>query len=296
MAEKLELIVDAKAELGEGPCWDFNRHILYWVDINRHLVHIYDPKTSVDRTIDLGQEVGCVVPRKAGGLLCGLKNGIGSLDTESGDCRILLDPESHLPGNRFNDGKCDPVGRFWAGTMTPRVGKEKRNPQGSLYCLYPNLTIHTMVSGVTISNGLAWSPDRRLMYYIDTGLPVVCAFDYNEETADITNRRTVIEIDSSTGNPDGMTIDEEGMLWVAHFGGGRVTRWDPKVGRLIQTIEVPAPRVTSCAFGGYNLDELFITTARSGMTDDELKSFPEAGGLFQINPGVRGTPTVEFNG
>jgi sugar lactone lactonase YvrE len=293
---KISLVVDAKAELGEGPCWDIHRQMLYWVDIIKHLVHIYDPKTSVDRTIDVGQEVGCVAPRRAGGLLCGFRNGIGILDTESAEYRILLDPENHLPGNRFNDGKCDPAGRFWAGTMAPRVGDAKRKAAGSLYCLFPNMTIRTMVSGVITSNGLAWSPDSNQMYYIDTGLPVVSAFDFDRETGDISNRRTVIEIDPSTGKPDGMTIDEEGMLWVAHFGGGRVTRWDPNEGRLLKTIEVPAPRVTSCAFGGYHLDTLFITTARSGMTEDELKTYPKAGGLFRLNPGVRGTPTAEFNG
>ncbi len=296
MAEKIKIVISAKAELGEGPSWDTRQHLLYWVDINRHLVHIYDPKTSVDRTIDVGQEVGCVVPKKAGGLLCGLKNGIGTLDLESDECRILVDPEIHLPGNRFNDGKCDPAGRFWAGTMAPKVGAVKENRAGSLYCLFPDMTIRTMISDVTTSNGLAWSPDNRIMYYIDTGLPVVSAFDFDIESGDIANRRTVIDIDPSTGKPDGMTIDEEGMLWVAHFGGGRVTRWDPKDGRLLQTVEVPAPRVTSCAFGGHHLDELYITTARSGMPEDELKSHPKSGGLFKIKPGVRGRPEPEFNG
>jgi sugar lactone lactonase YvrE len=296
MAEKLTLVTNAKAQLGEGPLWDSRRHVLYWVDIDKHLVHIFDTNTGIDRTIDVGQEIGCVAPRKTAGLICGLKNGIGTLDIESETCRILVNPEIHLTDNRFNDGKCDPAGRFWAGTMGPKIGAQRKKGAGSLYCFYPDMTIRTMVSGVTTSNGLAWSPDNTVMYYIDTGIPTVSAFDYDIESGDITNRRKVIDIDPSTGKPDGMTVDEEGMLWVAHFGGGRVTRWDPKNSRLLQTVEVPAPRVTSCAFGGLHLDELYITTARSGMDQNELKSNPQSGGLFKVKPGVRGRPEPVFNG
>jgi sugar lactone lactonase YvrE len=158
------------------------------------------------------------------------------------------------------------------------------------------MTIRTMVSGVTVSNGLAWSSDEKTMYYNDTTTLQVSAFDYEKETGEISGRRTVIEIDPSTGKPDGMTIDEEDMLWIAHFGGGRITRWDPTKGTLLTTIEVPAPHTTSCAFGGPQLDELYITTGRTGLDADALKAYPKSGGLFRAVPGVKGRPEPPFAG
>jgi len=293
---KVETVGDFRAKLGEGPIWDDRRHVLYWVDIPNHLVHIYDPTTGVDRKISVGQDVGCVAPRIAGGLIMGLRNGIGLLDIESETCTILVDPEKHLPDNRFNDGKCDPAGRFWAGTLGPKRDGVRVERAGSLYCLYPDMTIRTMLPGVTTSNGLAWSSDGKTMYYIDTGNPSVFAFDYEVETGDIDGRRQIIQIDPSTGKPDGMTIDAEDMLWVAHHDGGRITRWDPGSGKLLLTLEVPAPKVTSCAFGGLHLDELYITSGTLGMNGDELKKFPHSGALFRCRPGVHGRPEPAFAG
>ena len=296
MPENVKLVCDSKSLLGESPIWDHRRHILYWVDIDRHYIHIYDPTTGVDKKIDVAQEVGCVAPRKAGGLIAGLRGGFAFIDIESATCRLLINPESHLPENRFNDGKCDPAGRFWAGTMCRQENLSSPQKAGSLYCLYPDLTIRTLIAGITTSNGLAWSLDSKKLYHIDTPTRAVYSYDFDVETADISGGKKSISIPVKMGYPNGMTVDEEGMLWIALWGGGCVARWDPKDGRLIQTVKVPALNVTSCAFGGLHLDELYITTARKNTEGDELKAFPKAGGLFSLKTNVRGRPGQVFSG
>ena len=298
MAENLDLVLSAKSEIGEGPVWDFRRHALYWVDIPKYLVHIYDPATGVDRTINVGQEVGCVCPRRAGGLILGMKGGFATLDIESETCRLLFNPENRLPHNRFNDGKCDPMGRFWAGTISTRKNSkgQREKGAGSLYCLYPDMTVRTMATGLTTSNGMAWSPDAKTLYFIDSSDSTVYAFDYDVETGDITNRKALITIPATEGKPDGMTIDEEGMLWIAHWGGGKITRWEPAGARLVKSFKLPVPQVSSCAFGGLHLDELYITSARIGLTEEELKSSPHSGALFRVKPGVKGRPEPVFAG
>ncbi|MCX7804455.1 MAG: SMP-30/gluconolactonase/LRE family protein, partial [Planctomycetota bacterium] len=221
------------------------------------------------------------------------KRGFAVLDLDSGRMEMFAVPDGHPPENRFNDGKCDPAGRFWAGTMAmtgPREGK------GSLFCLFPDRSVKRMLDGVTTSNGIAWSLDRKTMYYIDTPTLTVWAFDYDERTAAISNRRPVASAPKEMGYPDGMTIDAEGMLWVAYWQGAKVARWDPKSGRLLQTIKVPADLTTSCAFGGPGMDVLYITTARTGLKPETLASQPHAGGIFAVRPGVAGIEAFEFAG
>jgi sugar lactone lactonase YvrE len=292
MSKSAELVLDAKAVLGEGAIWDAGCGVLYWVDIMGCSVHVYDPSTGQDRAIDVGQYVGTVVPRQSGGLMLGLHHGFASLDLETGQVEIVADPEQHLSGNRFNDGKCDPAGRFWAGTLalegTPEVA--------SLYRLDADLSVHKMLGEVSCSNGLVWTLDNQTMYYIDTLLRRVDAFDYDLNTGDISGRRTAFEVPSEMGFPDGSTLDSEGMLWVALWQGGGVSRWNPATGELLQVIKVPAPNVTSCAFGGPNLDRLYITTARIGMDKEALGKHPLAGGLFQVDAGVTGMPAFGFAG
>jgi sugar lactone lactonase YvrE len=292
MSQSAELVLDAKATLGEGAIWGADRRVLYWVDIIGCTVHIYDPASEEDRAIDVGQYVGTVVPRRAGGLMLALHHGFASLDLASEQVEIVADPEAHLPGNRFNDGKCDPAGRFWAGTLalegTPEVA--------SLYRLDVDLNVHKMLGEVSCSNGIVWTQDNQTMYYIDTFLQRVDAFDYDLGTGAISGRRTAFEVPSEMGYPDGSTLDGEGMLWVALWQGAAVSRWNPATGELLQVVDVPAPNVTSCAFGGPNLDRLYITTARNGMGEDALKQYPLAGGLFCADVGVTGLPAVEFAG
>lgn len=288
-----ELALDARALLGEGPIWAARRGVLYWVDIAGCAVHIFDPATGHDRALDIGQPVGTIVPRRSGGALVALRDGFAALDLETGALTMIADPEADQPLNRFNDGKCDPAGRFWAGTMRQA---EDRAGKGSLYRLDPDLSVHRMWSNVTVSNGIAWSLDARTMYYIDTPTKTVVAFEYHVETGAIADPRPVISTPDGPGFPDGMTIDAEGMLWVAYWDGWRVVRWDPATGQALATIELPVARVTAPWFGGPNLDELYITSARTGLSDEALAQQPHAGSLFVARPGVHGLPAFEFAG
>jgi len=292
MSQSAELVLDVKAALGEGAIWDAELQVLYWVDILNNQVHVYDPVTDRDRVIDVGQYVGTIVPRRSGGVMLALHHGFASLDLETEQVEIVADPEHHMPGNRFNDGKCDPAGRFWAGTLaldgTPDVA--------SLYRLDVDLSVHKVLDRVTCSNGIVWTLDSKTMYYIDTNLRRVDAFDYNHETGAVSRRRTAFEVPPEMGYPDGSTLDSEGMLWVALWQGGAVSRWDPASGELLQIVEVPAPNVTSCAFSGPNLDRLYITTARNGLSEELLAEHPLAGGLFIAEVGATGLPAFGFAG
>lgn len=283
------LLFDAKATLGEGAVWDSRHQRLLWVDILGKSLHVFDPATGTDRVIDVGQFIGTVVPRRAGGVMVAVYDGFAALDLDTDTLEFIADPEADSPDTRFNDGKCDPAGRFWAGTMSLKGVAEA----GSLYVLDADRSVRRMVTGVTTSNGIVWSHDARTMYYIDTRLQRVDAFDYDLATGNIGNRRTAFHVPVEDGRPDGMTIDAEGNLWVAHWEGWRVTRWNPLTGKLLQTIHVPVARVTSCAFGGRDLDTLFITTAQPAEPDPAQ---PHAGGLFVARPGIRGVPAFEYAG
>ncbi|SFD03326.1 Sugar lactone lactonase YvrE [Bacillus sp. 491mf] len=286
MLGELELVIDAKATLGEGPCWDSQKQLLYWVDILEKKVHIYNPITNECKAIYLGQMVGAVVPSESGEMILALENGFHFLNTDTEQLRAVCDPESHLPENRFNDGKCDPAGRFWAGT-TDAVGIDGK---GALYCLDTDLIVTKKIEHVSTSNGLAWSPDYKYMYFIDTPTRKVVRFDYDICTGNIENPKDVVVIKKEEGLPDGMTIDEEGMLWIAHWGGSKITRWNPMNGEQLLSIPIPALYVTSCTFGGRDLNELYITTAKMHTTD------ASAGGVFRIKTNVRGGPTYRFSG
>lgn len=296
MKEDLELVVDSKSVLGEGPCWDGAKHLLYWVDGLGKKVHIYNPAENTNRTIEVGQAVGCIVLRESGGAVVAMENGLYSLDLATEELAPLVDPESDVPNNRFNDGKCDSAGRLWTGTLSRDFdeGKSDSPPAGTLYCIDRDLSVRAMFGKVSISNGLGWSPDNTTMYYIDSPTREVAAFDFEPESGAITNRRVVVEIPEDGGIPDGMAVDEEGMIWVAQWGGSQVARWDPDTGRLLQRIPVPVVNVTCCAFGGPDLDELYITT--SSIHGEDLAEQPHAGGLFRTRPGVRGMRAFTFAG
>lgn len=250
-------------------------------------MHIYDPSTCTDRTIDVGEHIGAVVPYLKNKVIVALISGLYCLDIETGAKVLIHDPEEGRLGNRFNDGKCDPAGRFLAGTMS----LNDEHAQGALYSLSTKGHVSLLVDKASISNGLAWSADHRMMYYIDTPTLEVVSFDYDVAQGTIRNKQLVARLDESEGYPDGMTIDAEGMLWIARWGGKRVSRIHPAHGEVIAEVSLPVNCVTSCAFGGEHLDELYITTAQ----DDDSSDQPLAGGLFMVKTGVKGTPTSYFN-
>lgn len=285
MRQEPECLLHRAALLGEGPFWDAARNRLLWVDITGKALHLYDPEKHEDTVHSFGQFVGAAVPSEDGSLLLALQDGFYRYDEHDRSLARIAAPEKHLPDNRMNDGKCDPAGRFWAGTMS-MTGKPEA---GSLYCLHSDFTLTREVSNVSISNGLGWSPDGKTMYHIDTIAGQVYAFDYELATGRIDGRRTLLEIAREDGLPDGMTVDEEGALWIAHWGGGKVSRYDPTSRQLLEEIKVPARLVTSCAFGGPELDELYITTARDEEADD-----CHGGSLFRVKLNVRGLPSASF--
>lgn len=288
--DTVQCVVDAKAALGEGPCWDRGGKVLYWIDIIGQNVHMYDSERGSDRIVPVGKYVGCVALASSGGLIIAADRAFYKLDPATGRIELVTELPNEPQGNRCNDGKCDPAGRFWAGTM-PMKGSE---PSGSLYRLDADCQAKRMLESVRCSNGIAWSPDGTAMYYIDSPTKQVVAFDYEVSTGDISNRRVVVTIPEGEGVPDGMTIDREGKLWVAQWGGWKVSRWDPRDGSLLDTIPVPAEQVTSCAFGGERLDELYITTAREGLDESALDRQPLAGGLFRVKTKARGMESYTF--
>jgi sugar lactone lactonase YvrE len=286
---KPELLVDAKNTLGEGPAWDAKTDTLYWVDILEKRLHSYDGKGYV---IPLNDYVGCVAPCKDGKLILTLRFGFWALDLAAAKLTEIAVPREEPSTNRFNDGKCDPVGRLLAGTMD----MAEREANGSLYSLTPDGQVTKLLGGTRISNGLAWSPDYKAFYYIDTPTREVKAFDYDLQTGQISNMRVAFYVPEELGWPDGMTSDTEGNLWIAMWGGAQVTCWDPNQAKLLEQVKVPAQNVTSCVFGGKDMTELYITSARKDMDEGDLLHFPKSGGLFKLQTNVRGMPTFEFGG
>ena len=286
-----ELALDAKVFLGEGPLWDAEQHKLWWINIFEGELFCFDPGSGDNQRYEMGQQIGTVVQQKSGGLAVALENGFYSFDPQTAKLTPIADPESDKPGNRFNDGKCDPAGRFWAGTME----KAEDQATGALYCLSGTGDCSRKQTGIFISNGITWTRDRQTMYYIDSPTRKVDAFDFDVASGDLANRRTVIEIPEGLGYPDGMAIDCNDHLWVAMWGGWCVAKFDPQSGELLEKIDLPVANVTACAFAGDNLDELYITTARKGNTEEELEKQPHAGSLFHARVDVQGTTFAKFD-
>ncbi|MDP9286377.1 MAG: SMP-30/gluconolactonase/LRE family protein [Actinomycetota bacterium] len=282
-----ELVVDARAELGEGPLWDARTGELLWVDIMCGVVHRFDPASGADRPFETGQSVGAVAPRAAGGYVLAVRDGFALAD-DGGTVGLLAEVEADRPETRMNDGACDSRGRFWAGTMH----LDCTTCAGSLYRLDPGGVVTAMLTDVTISNGIGWSLDDRVMYFVDTVTAGIDAFDFDSETGAIEGRRRLATVEEGAGTPDGLVVDADGCLWVALWDGWAVRRYAPD-GTHLGTVDVPAARVTKPAFGGEALADLYITTAAADGPDPEQ---PHAGGIYRTRPGVSGRPTNAFAG
>ena len=286
-----ECVWDAKAELGEGPLWSVKEQALYWVDILNRRLHRYSPWQG-QRSWQFDQEISAVAEReKADGLVVTLRHGFAFFNPATERLTPLVEPEAHLPGNRFNDGKCDRHGRFWAGTVEFGCQLEA----GSLYRLSPDLSCAKMDSGYVVTNGPAWSADYTTMYHNDSARGWVYAFDFDAESGNLSNRRLFLQFSQEEGSPDGMATDAEGGLWIAHWGASRLTRHDAD-GTVLKTIELPCSQITSCAFGGPNFTTLYITSARVGLSAQQLEREPLAGGLFAVDSDVAGLPANLFHG
>jgi xylono-1,5-lactonase len=286
-----ECIWDAHALLGEGPLWSEKDQALYWVDILGHKLHRYSSHAG-QRTWDFDQEISAIAERTAApGLVITQRHGFAFFDPATGGVQQAVQVEPELPGNRFNDGKVDRLGRFWAGTMDFAC----KQPTGSLYRLMPDLQVKKMDTGYPVTNGPAWSADYRTMYHNDSVNGRVFAFDFDLDTGEVSNKRLFMQFDKAEGSPDGMTTDAEGGLWIAHWGASKLTRHDPH-GKVTHTVTLPCSQITSCTFGGPHYRTLFITSAADGLSPAELHNEPLAGGLFAIDLDIGGVPANQFKG
>jgi sugar lactone lactonase YvrE len=292
MKLQAEVLIDSQSPLGEGAFWDADKKLLYWVDIHNGFLHVTDPQLQVDNIHEFGESVGTVVSCEKGGLLVALKKTVAHFEPVSGTLTRKVEVEEDVPQNRFNDGKCDPAGRFWVGTLC-----SSENPsQAALYRVDPDFTVHKMLSGVTISNGIVWNRAGTKMYYIDTMTRRVDVFDFDLGSGGISNRACCIEVPETMGMPDGMCIDREDCLWVALWGGWGVACWDPQSGELVEQVGLPAQYVTSCCFGGEDKQQLFITTARNPLSRQEMEKQEHAGSLFRVQTDTVGAAPFAFSG
>ncbi len=289
----VKCVWEIPAILGEGPLWVARENAVYWVDVVGRKVHRLSLADGTRKTWSFDTEVTSLAERKQGGFVGTTRHGLAFFDFTSDEVkpRIIASFETNIPGNRFNDGKADVHGRFWTGTVDEA---NWRDETGSLYRMDGDLSIKKIEAGYICSNGPAFSVDNKTFYHTETMKGTVYAYDFNSEGG-ISNKRPFVRLQDGEGGPDGMTVDREDCLWVCHFGGARITRFSPK-GELLQTVPIPVPNVTSCTFAGPELDTLYITTARYGLRDEDVKKFPLAGSLFSFKPGVKGLPTPLFAG
>jgi sugar lactone lactonase YvrE len=281
--------------LSEGPRWHDDKDELFWVDILGSQLHRANVGghglLEVVATIELDRHIGAAAPVAGGGYVVAAGTGFLLIDS-AGTVRELAQPEAGRTDVRMNDGACDPHGRFWAGTMAYDESPEA----GTLYRLELDGTCTTVLRGLTISNGIGWSPDGTTMYLADSGTGQLDAFDFDPSSGDLGRRRTIVRVDEPGVAPDGLTVDDEGGIWVALWGGGAVRRYDAD-GSLLASVPLPVDRPTSCAFGGPDLTTLFVTTARHGLDEEALARQPHAGRVFRIDDlGVRGLPCSSYRG
>ncbi|MGH3734314.1 MAG: SMP-30/gluconolactonase/LRE family protein [Micromonosporaceae bacterium] len=280
---KPDVVVDAHAELGEGPTWDDRAGVLYWVDVLGRAVHVHDPAGEPDRAIDIGTHVSAIGLCRDDGLLLAVADGFRIMDPATGERGELTAVTHPGPQARFNDAACDPAGRFWAGTMA----YDNTPGAGILYRLDPDGTVTPVLTGITVSNGLAFTPDGGTLYYIDTPTRRIDVFDVVD--GELKDRRTLVEVAEGEGFPDGMAMDAEGCLWVAMWDGAAVRRYTPS-GELLTSIEFPVPRPTCPVFGGPDLRTLYVTSAATGNDN------PLSGALFAVEVDVAGVAPYRFGG
>ncbi len=286
MSGDWDVVLEAGADLAEGPVWTGDS--LWWVDIEAGLVHHTDPDGGDDEVIDAGEPVGAVIPRVGGGAVLGVRDGIVFWDAEGREER-RIPIEADDDESRMNDAKCDPAGRLFTGTMT------HDHRRSALYRVDPDGAVTTVLTGLGISNGLGWSRDGARLYFIDTPTLRVDVMTYDVATGAVGERSLLVRVGDGEGFPDGMTVDAEGCLWVAFWDGGCLRRYDPE-GALLRTVELPVDRVTSCTFGGPDLDRLFVTTASTGLDAAQRAAQPLAGSILVVDPGCRGMPVNRFAG
>lgn len=282
-------VLHARARLGECPLWDAAHQCLYWVDIYNHRVHRFDPATGTDRIFDVGDVVAPIALAGDHRLIMAQRDRIAYLDTQTGLVSTIRSIEADKPDNRFNDGKCDSRGRFWFGSRSETDG------QASLYRYDPDGSLHVMETGLTISNGLGWSPDDTTFYLTDSPLQTIYAYDFDAETGQIRDRRVFVDLTHEAFFPDGLAVDADGGVWSAMWDGWCVIRFDPQ-GNEVMRVELPVQRPTCCVFGGEQLTDLYVTTASVGLSENEIQKSFYSGDLFCVSTNIRGLPAFTFAG
>lgn len=300
MKPEIHLAHEARCIAGESPVWSADEQALYWCDVMAPALHRFEPATKRHRSWPLPALTGSIAVRQRGGLVAATRAGFVFIDMPSGTVTPIVNPEAHLVDNTFNDGRCDPQGRFWAGSSWLGPGGRYQNapaqPTGTIYRLDRDLSCHAIVPGIGETNTFAWSPDERTFYFGDSSrAAVVYAADWDGDTGTFRNQREFVRTNLGSGIHDGSAIDEDGCLWTCFWEGWRIVRYAPD-GRIDRTIELPVERPTSCTFGGPDLRTLYITTAHWYLSDAELAKQPLAGQLLAIDAGVRGMPDRPFAG
>ncbi len=290
---KVDCVLRTQSILGESPIWDPHDKVLFWVDIEAHDIHRFHPDSGVNDTFHLPQIVSSVALRQQGGLIITVKDNFAFFDPDTGKLDLLGGPDLDMSESRFNDGKCDRQGRFWAGTMNL---VQYDAPSGNLYRFNPDGRITRALSQVRLSNGLGWSPDNRVMYFAESFRHCIHAFDFDADEGTISNQRVFASLDEKfNGVPDGLTVDAEGCVWSAQPGLGQIVRYSPTA-KVECVIELPVLRPTSCTFGGDRLDVLYVTSAAETLTAEQVAQAPLSGGLLAVYPGVHGLPEPRFAG
>ncbi len=288
---EVQLVWEIRAVLGEGPLWVEAENAVYWVDIMSSKVHRYALADGAKTTWTFDSPVTSLNPRQDGSFIGTIVDGFAAINFDVLSTTPIQLPEADRPGNRFNDGKVDNSGRYWAGTMDI----EQSGETGSLYRLDPDLSVQQVDSDYIICNGPAFNIDNTIIYHTDSIKRIIYALDIGADGS-LSNKRVFTQFTrDDEGVPDGMTVDSEDCLWVAHFGGARLTRYSP-AGEILEVLPLPALNITSCAFAGAELDTLYITSASTAMSDEQLQEYPLAGSLFSCQPGVKGAPTPLFAG
>lgn len=288
---QVDCVLPAAALLGESPVWCPLDNVLYWVDIKRPAIHRFDPSTATCRTWPMHEDVTAIGLRQRGGAIASLRSSLATIDFHTGEIGEFPGPIVPQSDMRFNDGRCDRRGRFWVGTL-----HESRHPEtASLYRVDRDGRHAEMVTGVTVSNGIAWSPDNRIMYFADSWTRTIFSFDFDLDGGTLHNQRVFVQLSEGAGAPDGATVDAEGFLWSATIDAGCVTRYAPD-GSTDRVIKMPVQRPTSCAFGGDDLSILYVTSASMGLTEQQRIAAPLSGGLFAVDAGVKGLPEPRFAG
>jgi sugar lactone lactonase YvrE len=289
---EVEHVLAVQNELGEGPVWSVEEQALYWVDVYSGNYYRFTPATGKYEMVSVGVPIAVLALRTCGGLVVATRDGLALWEPQTRELRYIAKPEEGKAYMVFNEGAVDCTGRFWVGSMNQ---DEEAPPEGTLYRLDPNGSVHAMLTPVGIPNGIGWSPDNTMMYFTDSAQRTIYAFDFDPATGEITDRHIFVHHPEDPALPDGLTVDSEGFVWSAHWAGAKVMRYDPD-GKVERVVHVPALNTTSCVFGGADLDELYITSAWMGHTEEQKGAYPLSGDLFRVKTGIRGLEKFKFAG